>query len=143
MIRKTNYFEPYKANGRNVNLPGPWSGESGVYFIKRIGTKKPVYVGSSVSNLKKTIYRHFQTWSSDREQRYERTVYPKKGYLIKVLYMPPAQALELEKYFIKKIQPKDNPIKYNQLTIHEPRIKQIIKKVEAAPTAATDENLPF
>lgn len=119
-MKVTNYFAAYTktASGRlKPTLPGPWTGQSGVYFIKPTGATRPVYVGSSANNLKKTIYRHFQQWSSDREQRYERTVYNKTGYLIKVIFCSAEQAINLEMYFIKRIQPRDNPIKYNQLIL--------------------------
>ena len=96
-MKVTNYFPAYyEKNGKlKPTFPGAWQGGSGVYLIKRSGETRPVYVGSSINNLKRTIYRHFQQWSADREQRYERTVYPKKGYLVKIIKTTPGQALDL------------------------------------------------
>lgn len=129
-LRQTPFFPPY--NNGKTTLPGKWTGESGVYLIKRKGSKKPVYVGSSDRNLKKTIYRHFQQWSSYGEDRYERTVYPKNGYLIKVIYAPPGHAFELEKLLIQKIQPKDNLIKYANLFTPEAKVRKLKEELREA-----------
>lgn len=137
MLKKTPYFEPYK-NGKTT-LPGKYTGQSGVYFIKPKGRRKPVYIGSSDRNLKKTIYRHFQEWTTRGEQRYDRTIYPKKGYEIKVIYAPPGQAFELEKILIQKINPSGNPIKYRNLFTPESKVKKYTEKLKEAEY----ESAPF
>ena len=119
-IQKINWFAPYKfIKGKyHSTLKLGWSDNiSGVYIIRKANTEKIIYVGSSKSQIKKTIYRHFQEWSSDREQRHERKVYSKTGIEIKILLCTPARALNLEKLLIIKHQPIDNPIKYNQIKI--------------------------
>jgi excinuclease UvrABC nuclease subunit len=107
--RKTRFSDPYKANGR-LNLPTcPSCKQSGVYLIKSKRSGKIIYIGHSSTNLYKTITRHFQTWNDKAQQRY---VYQKSGYQIRVIFTTPARAALLEKYLIKKMQPRDNKMKY-------------------------------
>ena len=146
-MKVSNYFPAYtKIKGKlKPTYPGSWTGKSGVYLIKKMGDTRPLYIGSSIQNLKRTIYRHFQQWSSDREKRFERTVYPKSGYLIKIISTTPGQALELEKYLIKRLQPRDNPIKYNQLILSLKEEQKQKEKIQQADKVEItyDEKAPF
>lgn len=81
---------------------------TGVYFIKNKNTGKIVYIGFSSSQLYKTIYRHFQKWTDSRHRR----VYPKSGYMIRVIFCPAKRAADLEKYLVNKFKPVDNTIYY-------------------------------
>ena len=121
-------------------MRGQWTGSSGVYFIKRKGATKPVYVGSSNGSLKKTIYRHFQQWQTDRQHQRDRTTYPKNGYLVKVIKTTPTQAAEMEKIFIQRFHPAGNPIKYNLFHPRTERVKKIIEKIRNADAL---EEAPF
>jgi hypothetical protein len=138
MINVSKYFEPY--TGTRATMRGQWTGTSGVYFIKRKGATKPVYIGSSNGSLKKTIYRHFQNWETDRQHQRDRTTYPKHGYIIKVIKTTPQQAAELEKIFIQRFQPAGNPIKYSLFNPKPERIKKILDKVKNADEL---EEAPF
>lgn len=124
-MKKSRWIEPYtkNKNGKLVaTIIDCWTcSEAGVYLIRNKRTEEIVYVGSSTTQLKKTIYRHFQQWT-DRQaktgKQFERKTYPKQGhYQIRFFKCTAAQALKLEKAFIHKYQPKDNPLKYEQLML--------------------------
>ena len=127
-IAKLPYLPPYANNKPTLPVK---QGQSGVYLIKRKGSKKPVYVGSSRGSLRKTIYRHFQEWTSKGEQRFDRTVYPKNGYLVKIIFTPSSKAFDIEKALIGKIRPSGNPIKYNAL-YNEKKQKRDLEQLKAA-----------
>lgn len=138
---KTNWIEPYNGAGK-TNFPTEYANKSGVYFIRRKGQKKIQYIGSSNGNLKKTIYRHFQQWTSKGEQRYERTVYNKQGYEIKVLICPYEQAINIEKKLIVKLQPSGNPIKYSAYTYKPKSLTKVNEQIKEAKTVILEE-APF
>ena len=91
---------------------------SGVYLIRERGVfRRPViYVGSSETNLYRTLYRHFQTWNDRRQERY---TYSQNKYEVKVVLCPPKMALRLEARYIKALQPRDNKDKLEKLTNRE------------------------
>lgn len=145
MIRRTKFVEPYKKvkkkNGETLyknNIPGLKRKvrQTGVYVIKSKKTGEIIYVGCSWKNggqLYKTIFRHFQTWN-DNEQ--ERAVYDKNKYLIKVIYCPGKNALILERYFIRVFKPRDNSLKYGGELYNElekDRAKEIIYTANEEP----------
>lgn len=119
----------------------------GCYLIKK--GKRIIYVGHSKTDVKKTLYRHFQTWTDIRttEQRYtqgyERVTY--QGYdlnefKIKVIYTPtPREAELLEQVLIQKIKPKDNTQKLMMFSPAEQY--QAIEKIETAQLLP--EDVPF
>jgi hypothetical protein len=123
-MKKSRWFDPYIVNAKGKEIPAIrdcWTcAQAGVYLIRHKQTGSVVYVGSSTTQLKSTIYRHFQQWT-DKQQRtgrsFERKVYPKTGYYeIRFFKCTAEQALKIEKYLIIKLQPKDNPLKYQKLT---------------------------
>lgn len=84
-------------------------GKAGVYRIFEDG--KCTYIGSSKSNVKKTILRHFQNW---KDQPY-RTNYDvsKKRYVVEITIIKdrdPKKVLALEEKLIdwQKPTPRDN-----------------------------------
>lgn len=95
-MKKTRYFDPYTANKRGRLVPtlaDCWTcAESGVYLIRSNRTQDIVYVGSSSTQLKKTIYRHFQQWT-DRQQStgrmFDRHTFPKTGYQVRIIKTTP------------------------------------------------------
>lgn len=121
---KSNWFKPYTTNknGKLVAaLKDCWAcAQSGVYFIRHIQTKSIVYIGQSQTQLKKTIYRHFQQWTDKQQstnRNFDRKTYPKTGYYeIRFIKCTAAQAMRLESYLILKNNPKDNELKYSNLT---------------------------
>jgi len=124
-MEKSRWIDPYYKNKKGnlvCTIRDCWTcAQAGVYLIRHKQTESIVYVGSSTSQLKKTIYRHFQQWTDKQRkgaENYERKTYPKTGhYEIRFFKCTADQALKMEKFLIKKYQPKDNPLKYKQLTI--------------------------
>jgi hypothetical protein len=117
-MQKTKFFKPYfkNTNGKDACTlkANALTDKAGVYFIRSMRTGKIVYVGHSTTQLHKTIYRHFQEWN-DRQQngrRFERKTYSKYGYEVRFIKTTAAQAERLERYFIQKLKPRDNPLKY-------------------------------
>ena len=119
MFKKSRWFNPYTktATGKLVpTIKDCWTcAQAGVYFIRSNRTGAIVYVGSSTTQLKKTIYRHFQQWTDKQKSNnrsFERVTYAKTGYQIRFFKCTAEQALRMEKYLINKLEPRDNPLKY-------------------------------
>ena len=128
-MKKSAWIKPYNKDG-STNLIA-LTNTSGVYLIRKIGNKLPVYIGMSAGNKKKpnlykTILRHFQSW----EDSQTRVTYPKQGYEIRVIKTTPLQALRLEKSLIIAYKPKDNPNKYEQYEIETPEERLMQKAAE-------------
>lgn len=148
-MKRTRFFEPYKKVGTEwkATMADRWDAKkAGVYFIKEQKSGKIVYVGHSTSQLKKTIYRHFQEWydksrpAGDRQ----RLIYEKEGYEVRFIESTAAQATRLEKYFIDKLQPRDNEARYeswwDKLTAPSAEsIATLGKKANLAPFMKRDE----
>jgi excinuclease UvrABC nuclease subunit len=138
-MKISKFFPPYyKSNDLDkCTLKTDYQKKSGVYFIKD-NTNTTIYIGHSSTNLYKTIYRHFQEWNDKRQ---ERKVYNKFNYTIRIITTTPTQAPRLETYLIKKLKPRDNEIKYNNL-IEFKEVK--IKDIEPLkPIDIFDEEAPF
>ena len=126
----------------------------GVYRI--FENRKLVYVGSSNSDIYKTILRKFQMWN-DKRQSGGRLYYDakKKEYKVEVFIMPNASAnklLDTEHHFIQKSKPRDNkPASYsfyNRKDLYEPeKVEQEIKKAPKLEEKQIEEmdysKLPF
>jgi len=130
-MKKSAWIKPYNADG-STNLTA-LSNTSGVYLIRKIGNKLPVYIGMSAGrkkkpNLYKTILRHFQSWDDSQT----RVTYPKQGYEIRIIKATPLQAYRLERTLIIAYKPKDNPNQYDQLEIDTPE-ERLIKKAALLP----------
>ncbi|RFZ84757.1 hypothetical protein DYU05_03895 [Mucilaginibacter terrenus] len=117
------YHPPYKPSGR-TSFPET-AKRSGVYLIKE--NDKLVYIGVSLTDLYKTLYRHFQTWNdiNYRTQKVkppsDRVTYKNRmkrnRYTVRIVFCPPGQAARLERALIIKYQPRDNDVKYSQYTL--------------------------
>ena len=142
---KTKFIEPYTKEGdkfkTNLDFLCSKCHNSGVYFIKSEKTGEVIYIGYSAGNLYKTIYRHFQRWN---DQKQERFVYSKIGYSIRVILTPPARAALLEKYLIQKHKPKDNEMKYNNY-LTERQTERASEIINSIPTVSVNEliEVPF
>jgi excinuclease UvrABC nuclease subunit len=110
ILYRSKWFKPYR--NKKPTLPSKYYNRAGVYIIRSKKTKKPVYVGYSANNLKKTLYRHFQNWN-DRQQ--DRFIYDKNKYELKIYRTGTKTAARLEKYLIDKLKPRDNKLKYPSL----------------------------
>ncbi|MHC4215217.1 MAG: GIY-YIG nuclease family protein [Planctomycetota bacterium] len=83
---------------------------SGAYVIRCKKNKKPLYVGSSYSNLLYgTITRHFQTvgdWYNETGK--EKPTYRRGRVEVAIVKTSPKQATEIEKVLICELDPRDN-----------------------------------
>lgn len=142
-MKKSRWVEPYiktKSGGLKPALKDCWTcAQAGVYLIRHIRTQTIVYVGSSSTQLKKTIYRHFQTWNDKQPRR----VYPKQGhYQIRFFKCTAEQAAKLEAALIAKYQPKDNLDKFKNLPAAEKTSGLILyKRAKAAAQLKKEEYL--
>lgn len=149
LTTRTTFLAPYKLDpsGRNVlniNALSHNVQQSGIYFIKENKSNTIVYVGFSVSNLYKTITRHFQTWTDIQRAVKTRFTYPKYGYSVKIIFTTPKEAALLEKYFILKLKPRDNTIKYeNYLFPDEINTAEKIINNDYIFLSNTTEETPF
>jgi excinuclease UvrABC nuclease subunit len=134
-LKKTKWFEPY-TNGKPT-LSSKYYTRPGVYFIKSKQTGKIIYIGHSATSLKKTLYRHFQTWNDNRQNRF---TYSPNFYLIRIIETTAKRSAELEKYLIDKYKPKDNKNKYPTLEFTD--FKEDLAAAEFFNNYK-DEELPF
>lgn len=111
-MKASKFFKPYfEQSGKlKCSLKNTFENKVGVYLIKN-SAGEIVYVGSSTSNLYKTLYRHFQSWKDAKQFR---ATYPKTGYEIRVITTTEKQAERLEKFLIGKLKPVDCLIKYKK-----------------------------
>ena len=146
-IRKSRFFDSH-TKGKPTLSHKKYANATGVYFIRSKRTGKIDYIGSSAGSLYKTIYRHFQQWT-DRQRsgkQFDRTTYaPGNWEICVILTTTGSQALRVEKYFIQKLQPAGNPIKYEQLQLSLNDSKEIAQAWESAgPIYKTEiEDAPF
>lgn len=149
---KVDWFEPY--DGKKVTCPIPYATAdkkyAGIYFIRDRKTKELLYIGSSKTNIRNTLYRHFQRWNDkrfweeERGYRVSHTTYKKHTIDVKLLVTyDGTAAFRLEKYFILKLNPRDNRLKYN-LLIMEKEANDIERTIENnAVTIQDDDDIPF
>lgn len=137
-MKKSRWIDPYqkpgKTNARHT------TGKSGVYLIRN-KAGDIVYIGYSSSDLYKTMYRHFQSWTDRRQIRV--TYSPKGGFQVRVILCTPKQAAALERVLIAKIQPRDNPrpVPMFDLTAYD---REVLQKEKAAPIMSADDfEAPF
>jgi hypothetical protein len=110
ILYRSKWFSPYK-NGKSQLSPKYYK-SPGVYIIKSKKTNKPVYVGYSANNLKRTLYRHFQKWNHKYQ---DTTTYDPAKYSVRIYRTGSKTANRYEKYLIDKLKPKDNKLKYPSL----------------------------
>jgi hypothetical protein len=101
------FIPPYTADGKTKF---PERGKTGVYLIKENG--KIVYIGYSLNDLYKTMYRHFQTWNHTGQEVVSYNAKGSDTYTVRVVYCTPSQADRLERYLIRKHKPRDNKYIY-------------------------------
>lgn len=110
-MRKTKFFEPYEKPGKcTLKKTG-----AGAYIIAKKG--EFLYVGYSETDVKKTMYRHFQTWN-DKTQ-YRVTYSYLKDIVCRVIFTTPKKAQRLEEALILKYKPRDNWQKLEVYTTQE------------------------
>lgn len=110
ILYRSKWFKPYRQN--KPSLPSKYYKKAGVYIIRSKKNKKPVYVGYSSNNLKRTLYRHFQNWNDPQQERF---IYDRNKYDLKIYRTGTKTAARLEKYLIDKLKPRDNKLKYPTL----------------------------
>ncbi|HAT76659.1 MAG TPA: hypothetical protein DCS19_07410 [Flavobacterium sp.] len=130
----SRYFQPYV--DFKTGLHHALKNKTGVYIILNPKTKKIEYVGNSASDIYKTMYRHFQSWADPQQYR---ATFPKNGYLVRVILIDkPEHIYEIEKYYIRKHQPKANEDKYNDYNLEIINVNKIeendwIKQIDTTP----------
>lgn len=134
ILYRSKWFRPYKKN--KLTLPSKYYKRAGVYIIRSKQTKKPVYVGYSSNNLKRTLYRHFQTHTDDKQERF---VYDKHKYEVKIYRTGSKTAERLEKVLIEKLNPKNNKEKYDRIK----RGKEIYPYSNFFQQYSVEEETPF
>jgi hypothetical protein len=157
-MKKTKLFHPYltdKTKNKTARATLKLTG-AGVYYIteKIGGVFKLVYIGYSGTDVKKTMYRHFQKWidkrhpENKRVQRIERVSYFDKDFKntdfkCKVIFCKNAtEALNLESALIGKLKPRDNNAKLG----FDEEVQFYLKKYKEAdeiPAAQSFDDLPF
>lgn len=94
---------------------GPWpswvgeiaNGVSGVYVIRRKDDKRVLYVGEShTGRLRKTLLRHFQSWSGKTAGQ----TYNRADVEIAILKVSPGKAVSMQDRLIVALQPRDNSV---------------------------------
>jgi excinuclease UvrABC nuclease subunit len=145
-IKSTGFFKPYLAP-RNQTLK---STGAGCYIIKKNGLV--VYVGQSSTDVKGTLYRHFQKWTDRRSawgrrnMIYERTTYFGQDvnlFTVKVIFTPTAYESQLLEFMlIKKLKPRDNELKNELYENHD--TESMMKKLNNSATFnPADDEPPF
>lgn len=111
MQRTQIYLDTHRTNISHLK------NKSGVYKIYyKIDSDKPVYVGSSISNLYRTITRHFQKWRANQKViSFKNMNYDLTKFYLTYTITKPDEAFNKEKIEIKKLQPKFNTIKYDDV----------------------------
>ena len=129
---KTKPFEPYTGNRCTLTDTG-----AGVYIISKEG--KPLYIGFSAKDVKKTMYRHFQEWNDPTQARV--TYKNLKGISCRVIWTKTGyQAADLETALILRLKPRDNELK---LKMYEPKTIKIEQDFKEAEIIEADERCPF
>jgi hypothetical protein len=139
-MKKSSFKPPYKKNGRTT-FGNSINGKSGAYLIKKNG--KIVYIGYSASNLYKTIYRHFQSWTDPTQRRvtYQNEL-KNNSFTVRVILCTPKQAQRLEKYLILKYLPEDNELKidlFSETKQEQRAAKKVVNDYFGTPV----DNVPF
>lgn len=144
-MKATGIFRPYTPAGNyTLKVTG-----AGVYVLRESG--KIVYIGFSGTDVRKTMYRHFQKWTDRRhpENRrgylYDRVTYINKRdkFTAQVFFCKTAkEAATLENALILKYEPRDNSAK---LDLFAAGVKRDIltKAKEATFYSVTNEENPF
>ncbi len=110
---KTKFISAYNKGKTVLKLPRH---RSGVYLIKE--NDKLVYIGVSLKNLYKTVYRHFETWNHPTQDVTVYNTSGKKKYKFKAVFCSAIQAHTLEKVLINKLKPRDNKHTHTDFVIN-------------------------
>jgi predicted GIY-YIG superfamily endonuclease len=107
-MKATKFFQPYIKPGKcTLQKTG-----AGTYIIAKNG--KYLYIGYSETDVKKTMYRHFQEWNDKTQYR---VVYKNlKDIVCRVIFTTPGKAQKLEQALILKHKPRDNEQKLDLYT---------------------------
>jgi excinuclease UvrABC nuclease subunit len=111
-MKVTRFYQPYLKNGKTRF---PARAKPGVYLIKQAGII--IYVGYSGVDVYKALYRHYQSWIDEHQER--QTFDPDKT-TVRVIYTTANRARLLEGALINKYIPTDNT-NYTAFTAGEQR----------------------
>lgn len=142
-MKTTKFFKPYfEEKGKDkCTLKNSFEKKIGVYLIKN-KEGEIVYVGSSSSNIYKTLYRHFQEWKDKTQYR---ATYGKYTHTVRIITCTKQQVEKLEKYLIGKMKPVDCMIKYKKYFEDESEkpVYKISKIEEYSKDEVFAEDTPF
>ena len=144
-MKSTKFFKPYSGESYTLKTTG-----KGCYIIKK--GEKVVYVGMSYSDLRRTLYRHFQTWTDRRSaytkksQLYERVTYAGQNrelFRIKVIFCKTDKEVSILEYLlIKKLKPRDNTLKMALYASED--VRKVAEEFNnATPWQSISEDVPF
>lgn len=144
MLYKERLQKPYffKKGYKRHSATFSKRGKTGVYQIFQDG--ELLYVGMSAKAVYKALYRHFQDWSSSKQQR---VTYDPDQVKVRVTYTNTVkQAEDLEKSLIIKKKPRDNPIQYSINYDTDPDENKIYKEFieeNTRPVITDLDHIPF
>jgi hypothetical protein len=111
LISDLTFYPPFKGeypSGRKKwTLKPATTKVSGIYVIKE--DRKIVYIGMSQVHVYKTAYRHFHQWNCYKQ--YRCTYFNKLdsfSYRMGIHLCNPLEAIEIERMWIDKYNPRDN-----------------------------------
>lgn len=114
--------------------------KSGFYIIRE--NKNIVYYGYSGVNLYKTILRHFQKWTdTSQPNRKTYNARGKKEYEVKIYYLNPLIAKQVESILISRDNPRDNTQKAKINTSAKSRL--IASKIKPRNVLKKKIDTPF
>lgn len=135
--KQTPWFEPYTASSGQTRTAYKRHAQAkrGVYLIRSKASQEILYVGSSRSQLQKTIYRHFQSWIDDQY----RATFERDQVEIQVVEMQSASDEDISAAECELIQ------------IHQPSYNinrcedfgEYVEVKDDLPEVLTEEDLPF
>jgi hypothetical protein len=147
-VKVSSFATPYIKPRQTRFISSRW--QAGVYLIKENGTL--VYVGYAGECLYRTLYRHFQNWTSKSYHSNKVAPAPYRvsyrqqmssnTYEVRLIHCSKKQASRLEKVLILRYNPRDNRIKYQQYELDkwDKRIENTYAAIEAVEQG---EEAPF
>lgn len=138
-FKRSRWLSPYTEAGRTTF--NEVRKRSGVYFIKKDG--KIVYVGYSAGQLYKTLYRHFQAWNHPFQRVVTYKGQDRSRFSVRVILCTGTRAERLESYFIKTLEPIDNPDKLEALKKITPAMRRDAEEAQRVAVSQVDIDEPF
>lgn len=115
-MKASKYFKPYfkTAKGKEkCSLNNEFTKKAGAYLIRDADSKEPLYVGMSKTNIYRTLYRHFQSWTDGQH----RVTFKKFNDVeVRIIETTATEAARVERFLIRKTKPSKNVIEHVEET---------------------------